>query len=72
MYKPRSGGIYIIYNYDIYITCCEGCGQGVFVFTQEFLKNILESERVCRDIYQNRKKQRNKMGLAIKLNTTST
>ena len=40
MYKLRSVGIYIIYNYDIYITCCEGCDQGVFVFTQELKKTF--------------------------------
>ena len=35
-------------------------------------KNISKNERVCRDIYQNQKKHRNKMALATKLNTTST
>ena len=30
------------------------------------IKNILKNERVCGDIYQNRKKHRNKMTLATK------
>ena len=48
-----------IYNYIyIYKPC-------IYIYTR-IIKNILKNEIVCRDIYQNRKKHRNKMTLATK------